>query len=97
MAGHGCIEMAMTKAQAVKLWRAEVLPGVKSRFERAGRPDFCARSQAWNDWTDGLCKDRQITLRQYETWTHPPENSRRERRIWQRRRTTTPARTRSRQ
>lgn len=27
--------------------------------------------QAWNDYTDMLHKDRQITAHQYETWTNP--------------------------
>ena len=27
--------------------------------------------EAWNDWTDGLCKNGQITQRQYERWLMP--------------------------
>ncbi|KKN58900.1 hypothetical protein LCGC14_0547020 [marine sediment metagenome] len=29
------------------------------------------RSEAWNDFTDALCKEGRITMKQYETWTHP--------------------------
>ena len=25
----------------------------------------------WNDYTDFLCRDGQITMKQYETWTNP--------------------------
>lgn len=27
--------------------------------------------EAWNNFTDGLCKDGQITTKQYNTWTNP--------------------------
>lgn len=63
----------MTKREAVAEFRADVLPFVKARYEQDGKPDHIARSEAWNDWTDMLCKDRRITSHQYETWTHPPE------------------------
>ncbi len=54
----------MTKREAVKQFRTEILPRIPSN-------DKPARDQAWNDWTDGLCKDKQITQRQYDTWDHP--------------------------
>ncbi len=63
----------MTKAQAVAEWRQYVLPAVKERYEQDGRPDYVARSEEWNNWTDSLCKDRRITMHQYETWSHPQE------------------------
>jgi len=58
----------MTKREAVALFRAEVLPEVVKRYSKDDKPAIC---EAWNDWTDGLCKDKQITARQYDTWTHP--------------------------
>ena len=54
----------MTKKEAVKEFRnlfAEL-------FTKKDRP---AIDQAWNDWTDGLCKDKQITQKQYDTGVHP--------------------------
>jgi hypothetical protein len=63
----------MTKAQALEVFRADIMPIVRERFERDGRADYPARSEAWNEYTDSLCKDGSITLRQYETWTAPPE------------------------
>jgi hypothetical protein len=29
------------------------------------------RSEAWNNWTDSLCKNHQISDWQYENWSHP--------------------------
>lgn len=40
-------------------------------FRRNGRIDKPMRAEAWNNFTDALCKERRITMRQYETWTHP--------------------------
>ncbi len=63
----------MTKREAVAQFRAELMPAIRMRYETDGRPDYPARSEAWNDWTDALCKEGAITLKQYESWTHPPE------------------------
>ena len=41
-----------------------ILPGIP-------QGDWPARSEAWNNYTDMLCKDGQITSKQYETWAHP--------------------------
>jgi hypothetical protein len=27
--------------------------------------------EAWNNWTDGLCKDGEISDWQYENWSQP--------------------------
>jgi hypothetical protein len=69
--------MKMTKADVVREFRAEVLPLVRSQYEQDGIPDYPARCEAWGEFTDSLCKDRQITPRQYSTWAAPPECSRR--------------------
>lgn len=58
----------MTKDEAVREFRNTVLPLVIQQY---GKNDKPAIREAWNDWTDSLCKDRQITLHQYETWTNP--------------------------
>ena len=60
-----------TKREALALFRAEVLPAVRAQYEQDGRVDRVARAEAWNNWTDALCKDRVITTRQYETWDNP--------------------------
>lgn len=35
------------------------------------RGDVIAKQQAWNDYTDGLCKDGTITNYQYNSWSNP--------------------------
>jgi len=54
----------ITKVQAVREFRAVVLPSLP-------RGDKPAMREAWNGWTDFLCKDGVITTRQYETWVMP--------------------------
>ena len=58
----------MTKKEAVSIFRETIAPEI---FKTYGRNDKPAIREAWNNWTDSLCKDGQITMRQYETWTHP--------------------------
>ena len=61
----------MTKQQAVKIFKDEILPAIKARYEQDGIIDKPARREAWHNFTDMLCKDGQITLKQYETWDNP--------------------------
>ena len=54
----------MTKAQALKLFKSEYnLSAFK--FDRV------ALREAWNNYTDSLCKDRLISSKQYNNWTNP--------------------------
>lgn len=61
----------MTKAEAEAQWREHYLPSVRAQFEKNGRVDEPARAESWNNYTDALCKNGDITKRQYATWTHP--------------------------
>lgn len=61
----------MTKKQAVTEFKETVLPAIREAYEQDGRRDVVARSEAWNNYTDMLCKDRLITTHQYNTWSHP--------------------------
>ena len=54
----------MTKAEALKDFRHLFRPFIK-------RGDTIATREAWNNWTDVLCKEGAITLNQYETWDQP--------------------------
>ena len=56
----------MTKQEALRYFRKHILPFLDSTDRTAVRT-------AWNNWTDSLQRDGQITLRQYETWVGPPE------------------------
>jgi len=37
----------------------------------SGHIDRPMRNEAWNNYTDALAKDGFITMKQYESWTHP--------------------------
>ena len=49
-----------------------VLPGVIDAYEQDGEPDYVARSEAWNNWTDSLCKSGEISDWQYNNWSQSP-------------------------
>ena len=61
----------LLREDAVTEFNEFILPLVREQHEQDGEPDTCARSEAWNNWTDSLCKDRRISDWQYENWTHP--------------------------
>ena len=58
----------MTKAEAVKnfkdIWKQETKG---SRFYY----DTIAKREAFNNYTDRLCKEGVITKKQYENWDQP--------------------------
>ena len=56
---------------AVEYFNCDILPSVEKEYEQDGVPDWPARSEAWNNWTDMLCKDEQISDWQYENWSQP--------------------------
>ena len=60
--------MTMTKKQAEKEFNREIKPSV---IERYGKNDKTAQRTAWNDYTDSLHRDGQITNKQRETWDSP--------------------------
>lgn len=49
------------------LFDEEIAPLV---VEKYGESDTCAMDEAFNDWTDGLCKDGVIHPEQYNTYTY---------------------------
>lgn len=61
----------MNKKQALAEFKYYVLPAIKASFEQNGRIDRVARAEAWNNFTDALCKDGRITMKQYENWANP--------------------------
>ena len=64
----------MTFAQACDYFTDEILPLVQEKYEQDGVPDWPARGESWCNWTDMLCKDREISEWQYMNWSHPPCN-----------------------
>ena len=61
--------MPLTKAQAFAEFNEQNPPALFRG--RDGVLDRPMRAEAWNNYTDQLCKERRITMKQYETWTHP--------------------------
>ena len=62
----------MKHAEAVRYFEEVMMPLLRMIHEPDGVPDIPARSEAWNNWTDHLCKDRRISDWQYKNWSHPP-------------------------
>lgn len=57
-----------------KLTKAEVVAHCRETFASAPayfRGDVVAQREYFNDYTDSLCKDGQITAKQYDSWTNP--------------------------
>ena len=65
------LSRVMTRDQAINEFELFVLPTVTEHYEQDGIIDGPARREAWNNWTDGLCKDNQISDWQYANWTQP--------------------------
>ena len=61
----------MTKLAVIKDFRAHVLPGIRAAYEQDRRIDYPARREAWNNYTDYLCKEGLISEHAYDTWACP--------------------------
>ena len=61
----------MTRDEAIEEFEAYILPSTIKSYEWDGMPDWPARREAWNNWTDSLCKDRRISDWQYNNWSQP--------------------------
>ena len=61
-------------ADACETFTTEILPMIQEAYEQDGIADYPARREAWNNWTDSLCQNEQISDWQYNNWPHPPCN-----------------------
>ena len=66
------LDNVMTWEQACEQFASEILPHMQTIYEQDGVPDWPARSETWNNWTDSLCKGGQISDWQYENWSQSP-------------------------
>ena len=57
--------------EAVARFEREEIPWIREQYEQDGEIDYVARCTVWNDWTDMLCKNNEISDWQYENWDHP--------------------------
>jgi hypothetical protein len=65
------ISSPILHADACDQFEFDILPFIQDEYEEDGEPDWPARREAWNNWTDSLCKDGQISDWQYENWSQP--------------------------
>ena len=68
------IDNPILHTQAVEMFTDDILRTIQLMYEQDGIPDIPARSEAWCNWTDSLCKSKVISDWQYENWSHPPCN-----------------------
>lgn len=61
--------MATTKAQALSQFRYNWKVFTKQRPQ--WKDDVVAKREAWNEFTDSLCKEGFISESQYDRWTNP--------------------------
>ena len=70
------IDNPMLWADAVRYFEDNILPlliieETESQGGRWQHVDEALRCETWNNWTDSLCKDGQISDWQYENWSQP--------------------------
>jgi len=66
------LDYVITWKVACDSFETGILPFVTESYERDGQPDWPARREAWNNWTEGLGKDREIRDLQYANWSQSP-------------------------
>ena len=68
------IDTVILFADACETFTTEILPMIQEAHEQDGQPDWPARREAWNNWTDALASDGQISDWQVHNWGHPACN-----------------------
>ena len=68
------LDTVMTFDQACEQFTDCILPMIQEQYEQDGIPDYPARREAWNNWTDSLARDEQISDWQVHNWGHPACN-----------------------
>ena len=68
------LDTVMTFDQACEQFTDCILPMIQEAHEQDGIPDMPARREAWNNWTDALASDEQISDWQVHNWGHPACN-----------------------
>ena len=56
-----------------KQWVEDYLPFVVQTFEQDGKPDYSARTESFNNYTDALCREGTISKYRCRTIDHPSE------------------------
>lgn len=58
----------MTKKEALTDFKRDIYPLIIKSY---GVKDKVALAEAWNNYTDSLCKEGLITQKQYNNWENP--------------------------
>ena len=66
------LDHVMTFDQACEQFTDCILPMIQEQYEQDGIPDMPARRECWNNWTDSLCQNEQISDWQAQNWSHHP-------------------------
>ena len=59
----------ITKAEALREFREQWREALENNPRLKG--DTVAKSEAWNDYTDALCKEGRISASAYSNWANP--------------------------
>ena len=66
------LDSVLTWKQACNQFEHLHMPVIQAEYEQDGVPDWPARDQTWNNWTDSLCKSHVISDWQYANWSQSP-------------------------
>lgn len=55
----------MTNKEVLTVWHDDYLPAIHDQFEKDYQVDSPARNETFNNFTDMLCKENQISDEQY--------------------------------
>lgn len=61
----------LTKKEVEQQFKELILPSIRQAYEQDGRRDIPARREAWNNFTDSLRTDGQISEAAYNNWSAP--------------------------
>ena len=62
----------ITREQAIATFMECYVPVITKDEQRYNcHPDLPMRRETWNNYTDSLCKDGEISDWQYENWSQP--------------------------
>jgi len=65
------LNSVISRERAIERFEETILPMVIRDCEQDGEFDEPARSEAWNNFTDYLCKSEVISDWQYANWSQP--------------------------
>ena len=66
------LDTVMKWEEAEAYFVENILPSIRiTEASQGGGIDLPLRRESWNNWTDALCKNGEISDWQYENWSQP--------------------------